>query len=353
MLGIGASGSVSATGSVANAPPAKTDTTYATLGRNSDAPVATLFGNFKCPYTRKFVENGLSDVISKFVEPGHLQLRYRQLAYEPYPNNPSHGTSKYFISNSDPRIGRVALGVWDVDPDSYWPFFKNLFDNQPSGWFTYEDLRTRMNQVDVSNQDRVIKLAKSDRYSDQIHATTQAFHDFQVHHTPRFSLEGDVTNPRWNLTSWLNEHLSTSGGSASQASTNSQSKQPESSKNTGQATTESTKPQSTQSANQNGGSNSGNQNSGGNSSGFTPDREMSVVGTGNKTRYRFTISGGARSTGNTEGSDTINGKTVTGTVRYYSDNYEIAGEITSFDVLSGDDQIDVWVAGTKKSPSDF
>ncbi len=84
-----------------------------------------------------------------------------------------------------------------------------------------------------------------------------------------------------------------------------------------------------------------------------PTRDMSITGTGTETKYRFTVSGSVSPHDNVESIDNVSGSTVTGTTQWMSDNYTYTGKITSFEVLSGDDSIDIWIAGDKHSPSDF
>ncbi len=104
-----------------------------------------------------------------------------------------------------------------------------------------------------------------------------------------------------------------------------------------------------------GSGNSGGSGDSGNSgnSGSTDRKKMSVVGTGNETKYTFAVSGSITPGDNVESGDTISGTTASGRVKWLSDNYEFTGSITSFDVISGDENISIWVEGSKYSPSDF
>ncbi len=127
LLGLGgiATGSSSP---VADAPiPADSDArTYPTMG-NADAPTATVYGNFKCPYTQEFVLGNLEVIVDEFVETGRLAIQFYDLAYEP------GDTSTHYISSSDPRITAFVLGVWDEDPNSYWQFYVETFEDLPEG----------------------------------------------------------------------------------------------------------------------------------------------------------------------------------------------------------------------------
>ncbi|WP_458206035.1 thioredoxin domain-containing protein [Haladaptatus sp. NG-SE-30] len=182
--------------------------TYATMGAG-DNPTATLYGNFKCPYTKDFVLNNLEDVIEKFVEPGRLDLRYRALAYEP-PGQSSHGSSYYYISDSDPRISECAMGAWNAEPNEYWAFFRDMFEDLVSGTVTYEDMRTRMAQSDLEERDTAIAWAKDGRYEDPVYQTRYAAGDDGVTFTPTFELNGETTAPHHDtqdLLNWIENHL--------------------------------------------------------------------------------------------------------------------------------------------------
>ncbi|WP_433630560.1 hypothetical protein [Halomicrococcus sp. NG-SE-24] len=86
------------------------------MGTDKDNPTATLYGNFKCPYTQEFVRGGnLEAVLNEYVTSGDFNLRFRALVYQP-PGTSSHGSDYYYISDSDPLISQAALGVWDVSP---------------------------------------------------------------------------------------------------------------------------------------------------------------------------------------------------------------------------------------------
>jgi hypothetical protein len=83
--------------------------------------------------------------------------------------------------------------------------------------------------------------------------------------------------------------------------------------------------------------------------------ELSVIGPGDRTEYRLQVSGEIAATDNVE-HDTGDGagtKTAEGSVEWYSDNYRFSGFITDFEVLSGADEVTVWVAGRKLSSADF
>ncbi|MFC4357734.1 hypothetical protein ACFO0N_07200 [Halobium salinum] len=88
-------------------------------------------------------------------------------------------------------------------------------------------------------------------------------------------------------------------------------------------------------------------------SGELPEREMSVVGTGNPTEYEFTAEGAVTPADNVESDDSVSSGRAEGSVEYMSDNYTLEGDMTSFTVVSGDPDVAIWIEGRKYAPSDF
>ncbi|MFC4357409.1 hypothetical protein ACFO0N_05525 [Halobium salinum] len=80
----------------------------------------------------------------------------------------------------------------------------------------------------------------------------------------------------------------------------------------------------------------------------TYDREMSILGTGDDADYDFTVSGDLRATDNTESDDSVSGSSGSGSVRWYSDNYQFSGTVTDFSV---DGRVEVWIDGEKYDPA--
>jgi|GEM_PF-2672219 len=189
------------------------------MGTGGDNPTAILFGNFKCPYTREFVRGNMDDVVREFVAPGDLDLRFFNVAYEPDNylgrDSPTHGDGTYFISSSDPRIARVALGAWEVDPQGYWRFFRETFENPPSGWVTYDDMRSRLRSTGVEGVDEIIRRAKTDRYEDELRRTEDAAENYGIPFTPTLALAGDTTAPHHDtgeVLQWIRSRIRSGGG---------------------------------------------------------------------------------------------------------------------------------------------
>ena len=216
LLGAIATGNASAaarTRQVSNAPfRAVADSRYATMGSDPDAPTATLYGNFKCPYTQDFALNHLPALVRDYVRSGKLNLRFRSLAYEPNTDNPSHGISPEYISEDDPDIARTGLGVWNEEPGNYWEYFRSMFRNRPSGGYSTDELEGLMKRYDVRNWNRIGEYVTADRYEDALRDTQDAAARHGVTATPTLVFEGDTTYPHHSqnnedLYDWLDARL--------------------------------------------------------------------------------------------------------------------------------------------------
>lgn len=184
--------------------------TYPTMGTSDDNPDLTVYGNPKCPYTRDFVLNHLSEVVEEYVEPGELNVRFRALVYEPDPSNSSHGSSRYYISDSDPDIARSAYGVWNWEDENYWGYLYDLFADLPSGNVTPNELLERMRDSGVRNWGKIRYEVKDDEYQDYLERTRRAAADVGVSWTPTAEMGGDLTSPHHStsgLFDWIDAHL--------------------------------------------------------------------------------------------------------------------------------------------------
>lgn len=181
---------------------------YPTMGTDSDNPTLTLYGNFKCPYTQRFVRNDFADLVTDYVEPGHLNVEFRSLVYEPDPSDPSHGSSLYFISNSDPDIARSAYGVWNWEDENYWSYFYSLFADLPSGRVTPRELQARMRDDGVRNWGKIRYEVADDEYQRYLGRTRRAAAELGVSSTPTVELKGDLTSPNYgSMPDWIARRL--------------------------------------------------------------------------------------------------------------------------------------------------
>lgn len=160
---------------------------YAVMG-NADA-TATVYGNWKCPHTKNFVNNLLPDIVTEYVEPGKLQVKFRALAYR---------SDEPFLGPDAPRAARAGLAVWNADPHSYWQYFASVFANQPDEdreWATTELLTRFAASANVQNQSQVTQKIGGNAYANLVNTTTTAASDANVYSVPRVVVDGTVTAP--------------------------------------------------------------------------------------------------------------------------------------------------------------
>jgi len=150
---------------------------------------ATLYGNWKCPYTRDFVNSNLRDVVKKYVEPGHLRLRFRSLAYV---------NGHPFLGPDAPRAARAGLAVWNENPTSFWRYFATIFASQPNEeyqWATTDQLLRFAKAANVGHRDRIRTAITSGKYQKPVRETVTDAQKNGIHSVPRLVVGGTVTSP--------------------------------------------------------------------------------------------------------------------------------------------------------------
>lgn len=163
------------------------DETYAVAGTDEDNPTAVLYGSYKCPYTAEAVNGNLEAIVDEFVREGDLNLEYRTLAYDvDDPENPYIGTTK-----EGQLAAQVGLAIWNVEPESFWQFFKHVYAVEPDN-ISLETMTELMAEAGVSSREQVRSLVSDDRYVDDVKATTEAAQEDDVPFVPRLVLDGDA-----------------------------------------------------------------------------------------------------------------------------------------------------------------
>lgn len=296
--------------------PDNTQMMYPTMGTSADNPTATIYGNFKCPFTQEFVNGNLHAIIEEYVLPGKLNIRFRQLAYEPNEGVQTHSQPGTFISPDDPFIGEGSLAVWDVSPENYWSYFFTMFSSLVSGSVTSDDLAERMEAAGVSNIDKITARLESGRYSDLVEKSTDTSRDLDVNNTPRFEVGGVIENPRHeveNILDFVESNISEAVSHLPAEDTEeTQTEDPSGSEGTKSTTT------------------------------ITFDGSSAQ----GWAHYEFSVSGEFVTNRSTdakiEDGDTISGSTAKGGVGPWKDSYAFTGEITDLELTQS---IDVLLDG--------
>lgn len=162
---------------------------YATMGSTDATATATVYGNWKCPYTRQFVVEQLGGIVEEFVAPGDLAIRFRALAYR---------SGEPFLGPDAPRAARAGLSVWHTDPKSYWSYVAYVFGNQPPerrDWATADLLLRFADAAGVNDTDQIENELAREAYADAVSATVEKTTDLDVHTVPRVAVDGSVTAP--------------------------------------------------------------------------------------------------------------------------------------------------------------
>ncbi|MFC4451980.1 DsbA family protein [Halorussus aquaticus] len=177
-------------GAVANAPvpddPASS--TYARAG-SAAQPTVTYYGNWKCPYCADFSTGFLGDIVTDYVEPGDISLRFRSLAYidgEP------------FLGPDAPRAAQAGLGVWNVATETYWRYHEYVFANQPpesETWATTNKLVSFAEEAGVTETEQLRTKIQEQAYESPIRGTSQAAAGAGVSGTPALVIDGETVNP--------------------------------------------------------------------------------------------------------------------------------------------------------------
>jgi len=162
--------------------------TYARAG-SADRSIVTYYGNWKCPYCADFSTGFLGDIVTDYVKTGEISLRFRSLAYI---------DGKPFLGSDAPRAARVGLAVWDVEPETYWPYHEYVFANQPpesETWATTDKLVSFAEEAGMTETGQLRTKIQGKAYESPIRETSQAAANAGVSGTPALVIDGETVNP--------------------------------------------------------------------------------------------------------------------------------------------------------------
>lgn len=174
---------------LASVPVPDTQTPYAQMGSGDATMTATVYGNWKCPYTQEFVLQLLPKLVDRFVTPGDVRLEFRSVAYM---------DGEPFLGPDAPRASRAGLAVWDVDPQSYWSFLAHVFANQPQErreWAQRSLLVRFAEASGVTGIPQVRGSITNGAYAGPVQTTAWEAADLGITSVPRLVAGGTVTAP--------------------------------------------------------------------------------------------------------------------------------------------------------------
>ena len=160
---------------------------YPTMGTAGET--VTLYGNWKCPYTREFVRGQLPGLVEDFVRPGDVSLQFRSVAYR---------SGDPFLGADAPRSTRAGLAVWETDPEAFWTYFTYVFANQPQEryqWGTPELLTRFAGTAGVDDPGAVRTAATGAAYESRLRQTVESATRRDIWSVPRVASDGQVTAP--------------------------------------------------------------------------------------------------------------------------------------------------------------
>lgn len=162
--------------------------TYAVMG-TEDAPTLTLFGSWKCPYTREFVINDFGRIVEEYVDGGDVSIRFRSYAYD-------NGTP--FLGPDAPRASWAGVSVWNHAPQEFWRYFATVFANQPPEryhWATLAQIRGFLQAADVPDESSIADDIHAGKNDERVRATTTAVNELGIDTVPRLVYDGTVVAP--------------------------------------------------------------------------------------------------------------------------------------------------------------
>lgn len=166
------------------------DTQYPQMGSADD--VATLYGSWKCPYTREFVVSQLPSLIDEYVRPGDISIRYRAVAYQ---------DSEPFLGPDAPATANAGLAVWENDPESFWNYFTYVFANQPQERYEWGQpalLERFAQKAGVDSPEQIAAAAREAEYTLSVQQTASSASKYDIWTVPRLRYDGEVTAPTVN-----------------------------------------------------------------------------------------------------------------------------------------------------------
>lgn len=176
--------------------PASSD--YAVMGSDGAPVTATVYGSWKCPYTRKFVRDRLGTIVRRYVQPGRLKLAFRAVPYEN--GEPFHGSD-------EPFVARTGLAVWHTDPRSYWRYFAYAFENIEgvAGWATARRMRRLLAAAGVDAEREILTAAEGETYEPIVERTMERVRAIPITKYPRVAIGETVTAPTVDFSATLNQ----------------------------------------------------------------------------------------------------------------------------------------------------
>lgn len=145
-----------------------------TLG-DANAPVTVVeFGDFKCPACKAWGDGVFSQLESEYVDTGKVKFSYINVLF--------HG--------EESKLGSLAAeSVYKQNPDAYWDFHKELFNEQPtvnddSQWLTQDKVIEVANRVSNIDTDELKEAIDNNSEINEVNKDSELVTEFNIQFTP-------------------------------------------------------------------------------------------------------------------------------------------------------------------------
>lgn len=144
-----------------------------TIG-DENAPVSVVeFGDYKCPACKQWGEQIYPQLIADYVESGDVSFSYINVLF--------HGQESYLAS-------LASESVYNQNPDVFWDFHKEVFNQQPSNhngeWVTTDKMAEIASGIDGIDAEQLRADIEGETYAQQVNVDEQLTQEFGVELTP-------------------------------------------------------------------------------------------------------------------------------------------------------------------------
>ncbi|MFD1019119.1 DsbA family protein [Thalassobacillus hwangdonensis] len=153
-----------------------------TLG-DADAPVQIVeFGDYKCPSCKAWSEQVYPQLKKDFIDTGDAQFTYVNVLF--------HGEESFLAAKGGEAVYQLA-------PESFWEFSKNLYANQPEShdeqWVTEELLlEVAKESVEGLDEEKFKENLSSDAVEEAVNVDNGLVEQYDIQLTPTVMINGRI-----------------------------------------------------------------------------------------------------------------------------------------------------------------
>lgn len=171
-----------------------------TMGTDAENPTAVIYGNYTDAGMAAFVDGNFASIARDFAGTGALNIELRML--------PS--------SSDEDLLVQTGLGVWDKEPDKFWPFLAYAFEHGDSiDTTTIAGVRSILKAVGVRNFGWIPWLAYRGTYDSVVAADRQAADEWGLtdwgDYPPLLAFDDEIAAPQYGyeggIATWLRNRL--------------------------------------------------------------------------------------------------------------------------------------------------